>query len=85
MPYHGTLVAPRDTITSFADGMKLFVDRMDNDARYFRGNVTSKYLGEKDYANNIGAVILRSEEKGKTLYNGYRVFAYAKVVFRKRS
>ena len=69
MPYHGTSAAPRDTITSFADGMKLFVDRMENDARYFRGNVTSKYLGEKDYANNIGAVILRSEEKGKTLYD----------------
>ena len=69
MPYHGTSVAPPDTVTSFADGMKLFAGRMSNDARYFRGNAVSKYFDEAGFIDNIGGIMLRSEKQGKTLFD----------------
>lgn len=69
MPYHGVSDTPPDTVSSFTDGIKIFTDRMANDARYFRGNVVSGYFNEDSYADNIGDIMLRSEEKGKTLYD----------------
>lgn len=69
MPYHGTSVAPPDTISSFFGGVGQFVKRMDNDARYFRGKTVANYFDERDFSETIGKILQRSEERGKTLYD----------------
>lgn len=70
MPYQGeSPVQQPDTVSSFYDGVKTFIDRMKYANRYSNGQKISSYFGESDMPEAIGELIMKSAEEGKSLYD----------------
>lgn len=70
MPYQGeSPVQHPDTVSSFFDGVKNFVNRMNHANRYSLGQKISNYFGEDNMPEAMGELIMKSAEEGKSLYD----------------